>query len=490
MEVLDRYLGETDKRFGANVTVDPLAYATPVDDPEIVEIHNLDEGAFFKAKEFIGGHLYQDLVSARLRIRERLSGGTPQFACAWCGTPAYIVATPEKHFFFRHIVEDGSCPAETRNGLTEDEIRARKYHGLRESGAHLRIKALIERCLIADPDFHTIFQERMWRSARNPRAWRQPDVQATSGNHRFAFEVQLSTTFLDVVVGRRVFYRGEGAQLIWVLGHFSPEYRRLTTDDLLFSNNSNVFVVDEETTRLSEAGGKFQIRCFHRRPFRSRDGLVDKWQEEIVPFSDLTFEQDAQRAFYFDYGDAARILLQEIEQERAERRSIADEELRKTFFDFWREAGTDFDHSPESFDQWNALRSELRKRNVVMPIVPNEDSDLRALLNALFSVETGQPVGWQFRNLIEVGHHLAERYPQHVLAFGYAVEHFNRKTMLQTQDTSLKWKQRCALLRTKVQERVPEYMPRLPLLPVIQFLFPPVGERLLNYVYGSTKPQT
>ena len=48
-----------------------------------------------------------------------------------------------KRFFFRHKTEDGSCPAKTRGTLSEEEIRARKYHGLRESEAHKRIKQLI-----------------------------------------------------------------------------------------------------------------------------------------------------------------------------------------------------------------------------------------------------------------------------------------------------------------------------------------------------------
>jgi competence CoiA-like predicted nuclease len=183
-----------------------------------------------------------------------MKGDQPAFACALCATPVYIVSSPEKRFFFRHRTEDGSCPAQTRSSLTQAEIRSRKYHGLRESEAHKRIKRLIERSLVADPLFQTesIRQERRWRSRHDPALWRQPDVQAICGGGCLAFEAQLSTTFLNVVVERRMFYREEGALLIWILGQLNPDCRRLTTDDLLFSNNSNILVVDEETTRLSE----------------------------------------------------------------------------------------------------------------------------------------------------------------------------------------------------------------------------------------------
>ncbi|MFZ0495163.1 MAG: DUF6035 family protein [Methylocella sp.] len=203
-----------------NVTVDPLAQASPVDNPEIAEITDLETGEIHDVSTFIGLHRYDAFIEKRGQVRERLHTGKCKFACAWCGTPAYIVSNQCKRFFFRHLIEDGSCAAHTRGTLSQDEIRARKYHGLRESEAHKRIKALIERSLNADPAFHTIQQEKVWRAARNPKALRQPDVQARSNDRRFAFEVQLSTTFLDVVVGRRLFYREEGALLVWVVARY------------------------------------------------------------------------------------------------------------------------------------------------------------------------------------------------------------------------------------------------------------------------------
>ncbi|MDH8399264.1 hypothetical protein QIG82_27740, partial [Klebsiella pneumoniae] len=72
---------------------------------------------------------------------------------------------------------------------------------------------LIERSLSADVSFapESIVQETRWRATSDPKTWRQPDVQAAREGQRFAFEVQLSTTFLGVVVERRIFYREEGA---------------------------------------------------------------------------------------------------------------------------------------------------------------------------------------------------------------------------------------------------------------------------------------
>lgn len=71
-----------------------------------------------------------------------------------------------------------------------------------------------------------------------------------------------------MVAARRVFYREEGALLVWVLRHFDPEYRRLMLTISCSQNNSNVLIVDEETTQLSEERGAFDVRCHFRRPRR------------------------------------------------------------------------------------------------------------------------------------------------------------------------------------------------------------------------------
>ncbi|WP_447954223.1 DUF6035 family protein [Sphingopyxis chilensis] len=99
-------------------------------------------------------------------------------------------------------------------------IRARKYHGLRESEPHKQLKAMLLRCLDADPSFSDIATEQHWKSSTREKAYRRPDVQAEDSSGKIAFEVQLSTTFLRVVVGRRDFYREESALLIWLFRGF------------------------------------------------------------------------------------------------------------------------------------------------------------------------------------------------------------------------------------------------------------------------------
>jgi hypothetical protein len=300
----------------ANITVDPLARAKAVQSPEIQEVRSLKSGQIFDARRFIQSNKYGKLVQVRSQIKEAMDAGCARLACAICGTPVYIVASPDKAFFFRHRIEDGSCPARTRDGLSETDIRAMKYHGAQESEAHRRLKALIARSLRADARFDNVLVEKTWRGERDPAALRRPDVQAHFEGQRLAFEAQLSTTFLDVVIGRKAFYRTEGALLIWVLPYFDPMYRRLTVDDILFNNNSNILVVDRETTELSEASRRLTFRCEYRRTKLGLGRLESIWESRFIAWDDLTRDFVDQRIFAFDSEGEERALLAERKAER------------------------------------------------------------------------------------------------------------------------------------------------------------------------------
>jgi hypothetical protein len=457
-----------------NVTIDARAYATPVDDPEIVEVIDLVSGEVQQTKAFIAGHRYGELVQARVGMREALKNERPRHICAICATPVYLVANMHKRFFFRHKTEDGSCPAKTRGALSEEEIRARKYHGLRESEAHKRIKQLIERSLRADSAFDTeaIIQEKRWNSARDPTAWRKPDVQAISAEGRFAFEAQLSTTFLDVVVSRRMFYRDEGAYLIWVLASFSESYRRMTTDDLLFSNNSNVFVVDDETVRVSEETNRVHLRCHYRVPVCEAGAISDTWREEIVPFSALIKEIERQRAYYFDY-----------ETEERNCSEVLDQQLRDDVAAYWAENMTrNGEGDPEHLDRWCAIRDRLAARKVAVPDYPARDSSFRNMMHAVLSALNGHAVGWQFDTLIQCAHQTAERHPENLLAFGFALKVGGHEALLESQDLTGKWQRRRKVMRTQLRQRDPKYVPPAAWMPALSFLFPEVGARVSAFV--------
>lgn len=430
----------------------------PAHDLKIAEILDCATGAYLDVRDWISGQRYEQLIERRSSIRENLDR-SPRFRCPLCGVPTYVASNQLKRFYFKHQVEDGSCPAQTRSPLSREDILARKYHGLRESEPHRRIKALIARSLAADARYTDVLPERQWRSSHDASARRQPDIQATGPVGRLAFEVQLSTTFLDVVVARRAFYRKEGAHLIWVMGHFDPDYRRLTTDDLLFTNNSNILIVDEETAALSESTGVFFARCHYRWPVRDGDRIADSWEAALVPFGQMNVDQDRQRCWYFDYEGAAAALRATIESEGRARQIVAADSLRSALFAFWIARKPNAPPDTKALGAWATLRRDLAECHVALPPLPDDDSALTALLNGVTSAKEGRPVGWNFTQLVEVGHRIAEAYPQHVVVFGHALRHFGNADLVNAQDRSRKWKRRRQRIRESLERGEPDFLP-------------------------------
>lgn len=459
--------------FGNN-TIDPRAPATPVDHPEIEEIIDLVTGDVLDARTFISGSRYDALIATRVEVKAAIETKNPLYICAHCGTPVYIVASVRKRFFFRHRSEDGSCPAVTRGALTREEIQARKYNGLRESEAHKRIKVLIERSLRADPSFviESIKTEGRWNSTTDPGHWRKPDVRAVSAEGQFAFEAQLSTTFLDVVAARRTFYQAEGAYLVWILARFEPDYRRMTTDDLLFSNNSNVFVVDDETVAISEERKSFHLRCHYREPFGEGEHINERWCEKIVPFATLSKDLTHQRIFYFDFDAADKRCRNDVEKD-----------LRSAIIDFWTEnVSPHFNGDVAKLAQWGELCRRLNQRDVAIPEHPTRDTGFRIMMIAVLSAYAGKPVGWQFSSLIECAHQIAQNHSAILLPFGFALEVSGHKELLEQQDMTGKWKRRTQEIKRCLKARDPEYMPEQSWLPALNFLFPEVGRKIAEFL--------
>lgn len=98
-----------------------------------------------------------------------------------------------------------------------------------------------------------------------------------------------------------------------------------------------------------------------------------------------------------------------------------------------------------------------------------------ALVNGLTSAREGRPAGWHFKQLVEVGHRIADAYPQHVAAFGHALIHFCNGDGVEGQDRSGKWKNRRQTIRKSLDA---DFLPHSDSLALIGFLLPGVEEKL------------
>lgn len=434
---------------GGNVTVDPRQRATPVDDPAITEARSLRTGRLLNAKRLIRSLHYDAAIRLRGVLKDAAGRGRPRLVCSMCGVTLFLASSVCKNFYLRHRSEDGSCPAVTHTGLSEADMRAMKYRGAQESDAHLRTKDLLVRSLAADPSFSEVRVEATWRASEGLRGLRRPDVSARCANLRMAFEVQLSTTFLDVVLGRKRFYQEEGAALVWILPGFDPSYRRMTTDDILFGNNSNILVVDDATLAASIAARQLVVRVWHRQPRIEGERIIDDWIERLVPWRELFIDMDRQTVCAFDFAAAESAAISALgllrEQHKAAKEAmsrasaVAAEQMLRTRIFEWALAEDRVDDLVGYYRRWAELNYDLVAYCADLHGTP---SDVRVPIRMVKVIETakaGKPVGFGYDTLVEVAHHLFHQRPKLLMGFGHLLRAYGHHHLLAKQDASGKW---------------------------------------------------
>lgn len=419
-------------------------------------------GRYERHTDVIGDD-WEKALQLRMQIQTELDAN-PRFHCAECMTPVYLVARREdKKLTFRHTLEDGRCSAVTRGSGSQDEIDARRYNGVKESWLHLEMKRWIAECLRADGRFTGIDIEKRWTDEFTGE-WRVPDVLAVYNGVRVAFEIQLSTTYINVIAKRRKFYQEKGGLLFWVFAHFKEGERRLTQDDVFFNNNRNAFIVNAHTRDQSVEQKRFVLECCWSEPLPG--GRTGPMKRATVPFDALTLDQVAQRAYFFDFDGARAKLAQDADRLREMRRAV----LRQRFDAFY-EGYLAERNVPE--EEWQTLRRDLAGESIELPEYPWKLP--KTLLNSLYSAKYGRVFGWKYSNFIEVAHTMESgRMRRHFHYFRKALMAYDRADLVRSQDGSGKWAAKVAVYRARMREGDPEYAPDHEHDALVSLVFPEV----------------
>jgi len=180
--------------------------------------------------------------------------------------------------------------------------------------------------------------EKVWKgqAVAERATWRKPDVQVARGDDRIAFEVQLSTTFLTEIVGRREFYRANGGSMIWVFQNFDPRSTKTAEEGIFLLNHLNVFIVNDQTLARSRDTGRIASDCWYAVPGLIGRTIINEWRRAEVFLDELTFSSQQQVVFYNDY---------QTQREELEA-SVNTDVLRRDFHSFWMEYGRQ--DTPES----------------------------------------------------------------------------------------------------------------------------------------------
>ncbi len=428
-----------------------------LENPEVKEVMDTETGAYLPIAAVMGSD-YERLMQLRMEVRTRVQKSDPLYRCSLCGVAVYICRAKESFkFFFRHQHEDGSCPAHTRGGLSQDEIDARKYNGAKESKFHRRMKDWVCQCLALDGRFEEIAQEPTWKGVLTG-AHRRPDVRAVYNGLPIAFEIQLSTTHLNVIAARRDFYQQEGGLLVWLFAEFDADHRRMTDDDVFYNNNLNAFVLNTKTVEASVEAGELRLECVWALPSQgsSHSGL----HRSVVAFHELTLDPSAQQAYYFDYAAAKREL-----QARA-----TEAEARQLREDFERWMGVTGYYGPNSAEHWREFRVRFERFGIHLPPYGNQVD--RELLTDLYSAKNNRPWGQGQKHLVEVAHRVANTEKNHLTWFMHAVRYYERAESMKAEGKPGLWQKRLDELRAEYRSTPDLFKPERGAQALVEFLFP------------------
>lgn len=442
------------------------------------EVWDRDTGAPLTLDDYMGDAAgYGDAVERkRVALETELVEGRVRFVCPWCREPmglrsVFASEKTEKRFYFKHQRDTGECSGS--RGRSMAEICARKFGQCKEGVQHKRLKAWMVECLEADGSFSHVDPEKRWKDIDGVR-WRQPDVQAVHSNHRVAFEVQLSTTFLHVIAQRMSFYKRNDGRLLWLFRDLDPTDFHQAEDDLFYTNNRNAFRISAETVALSKAHGRFALECAWHRPTIDQGEVVDVLERGIVFFDELTFDVSSAgvpRAFHFDY-DRARLEVAQ-EAERLEK-DAQDQGLR----DRLEAAMLTWTICAEPTDDWKDLRRQLRERGIELPVRLGKADGPFYLLQAAYSAKHGEPVACQMTNLMSLANNLFYRHKDCLWVFTVVMGHYRRGKTLVANGNVKAWKDKRDEYSQAWLDRDAAFKPDRRFDALLAFAFPEAAEVL------------
>lgn len=278
----------------------------------ILEVFDKKEGVIINAEEFFN-RPENEIVRWRRIFEESLEFGEKRFLCPACLQPVKIAGRKfmrGKVSFFSHLHDSEFCEIKTNTELTKSQIEARKYGLVGESERHHRLKGLISRALNSDVSkkkgVNDVAVEKRINSYIPGLNWRRPDVMATFNSRNIVFELQLSTTFISVVVQRDIFYRLNNYFIIWVFNfEENAQYVDLTNlmcKDIYYANKRNVFIFDEEAQRASVEKDELVLKCNWLDVDSTWHYSKDKGNGDgiLITLDQLHLDEETNKPFFFD----------------------------------------------------------------------------------------------------------------------------------------------------------------------------------------------
>lgn len=301
----------------------------------IETILNLHTGELLEADDvFKEAKQREDIIFRfRTELQTHFEKEEKIFVCIFCKQSVGIRGKKDKSdFYFAHNYNSEDCIIKTGSTLTFEEIRCIKYNGVKESEEHYLLKNQIAFALEQDPLVTKVETERVFKDLAISKDWKKPDVLATLPDKKIAFELQLSTTFLSVIVSRTIFYKERGVFLIWVFPTFSldADLQKFTQKDVYYTNAFNVYVFDQQAAKLSDKEKTLMLKCFYKKFSIKNEQLVTSWEQTFISIHDLNFNAQDFTSWYYNSYLEKESVLKELALQR-QTRILREEEAEASY---------------------------------------------------------------------------------------------------------------------------------------------------------------
>lgn len=180
------------------------------------------------------------------------------------------------------------------------------------------MKEFIYNRLLKDNRFKESAMEKVVKILNYKKSWRRPDVSAIFENKKIVFEIQLQTTYLNVIVEREEDYKSEKTYIMWFFDNTNIEKFRFSEEDIFYANKSNAFIITNETMKLSINENKFLFECHYKFPFIKNNKINEIWQSNLISFDDLKFDNDTYKVYYYDFEKEYKRLHEKIRSNKVQ----------------------------------------------------------------------------------------------------------------------------------------------------------------------------
>ena len=308
----------------------------PAEKLSIREVYDVKENKIIYAKDFFKQN-ESELIAWRRNLQEEYLMGHARFICPECKQPVKISGHKlyrGRVCYFAHFKDSDDCPYKTGTNRTKEEIEIIKYSLVQESERHQQLKEKIAMALKGEKSqaigVKNVECEKRINSEIPYLKWRRPDIYAEYNGRKYVFELQLSTTFVSVVVDRDIFYRLNNYNIIWVFNfEDNQEYvnlHNLMCKDIYYANKRNVFIFDSDTEEKSKEKGELVLKC----RWLDENGI---WSpDKYVTLEMFQHDEENNKPFIFD-ADKAYFEKHPEYVEQRQKLEFSREELLKALME-------------------------------------------------------------------------------------------------------------------------------------------------------------